>query len=164
MALVNCPECSARISDRALLCPHCGYPIATPESANTKGNKVYTKLSFDGHTINIEGALQSLHDDHDWLTAKCRLYDAFDDIGQNYHPKNDMRLFQMVEDNYEKFYGEKCTLLTDREKAKPKCPTCGSTNIEKISTIARGMSLGMFGLASKTARSQFMCKNCGYKW
>ena len=39
----------------------------------------------------------------------------------------------------------------------PKCPTCGSTNIKKISSLA-------FGLFSKTARSQFECLNCHYKW
>lgn len=46
----------------------------------------------------------------------------------------------------------------------PKCPTCGSTNIEKISTLSKAAGAYMFGLLSKTARSQFKCKNCGYKW
>ncbi|MGN0550594.1 MAG: hypothetical protein ACI4I4_01985 [Acutalibacteraceae bacterium] len=46
----------------------------------------------------------------------------------------------------------------------PKCPTCGSTNIEKISTTSKVVGATMFGLLSKTARSQFKCKNCGYKW
>ena len=27
MALIQCPECSGQISDKALLCPHCGYPM-----------------------------------------------------------------------------------------------------------------------------------------
>ncbi len=27
MALVPCPECGREISDQALACPHCGYPI-----------------------------------------------------------------------------------------------------------------------------------------
>ena len=46
----------------------------------------------------------------------------------------------------------------------PKCPTCGSTKIEKISALRRGTHAVAFGLLSKTARSQFECKNCGYKW
>ncbi len=29
MALVDCPECQARISDRAVACPQCGNPIQT---------------------------------------------------------------------------------------------------------------------------------------
>lgn len=25
--LITCPECELKISDKALACPHCGYPI-----------------------------------------------------------------------------------------------------------------------------------------
>lgn len=46
----------------------------------------------------------------------------------------------------------------------PKCPTCGSTNIEKISLTSKAIGAGLFGIFSKTARSQFKCNNCGYKW
>lgn len=46
----------------------------------------------------------------------------------------------------------------------PKCPTCGSTNIKKISTSAKAVGAIAFGLLSKTARSQFKCGSCGYKW
>lgn len=28
MALISCPECSREISDRAISCPHCGFPLA----------------------------------------------------------------------------------------------------------------------------------------
>jgi|GEM_PF-1886083 len=28
MALIACPECHERVSDRALACPRCGYPLA----------------------------------------------------------------------------------------------------------------------------------------
>lgn len=47
---------------------------------------------------------------------------------------------------------------------KPKCPTCGSTNIKKISSASKVAGAALFGLFSKTARSQFCCGNCGYKW
>lgn len=46
----------------------------------------------------------------------------------------------------------------------PHCPTCNSTNIEKISATSKLMGAIGFGLFSKTARSQFRCKDCGYKW
>lgn len=46
----------------------------------------------------------------------------------------------------------------------PKCPTCSSTNIRKISTTRKVAGAIGFGLLSKTAKSQFECKNCGYKW
>lgn len=47
---------------------------------------------------------------------------------------------------------------------QPKCPTCGSTNINKISDLRKGVHALAFGLFSKTARSQFECRDCGYKW
>ena len=50
------------------------------------------------------------------------------------------------------------------QPAGPRCPTCGSTSIERISTTAKAAGAFAFGLFSKTARSQFKCNNCGYKW
>lgn len=47
---------------------------------------------------------------------------------------------------------------------KPKCPTCGSTNIEKIGGIERGASVAMWGIFSKKINKSFKCKNCGYTW
>ena len=29
MALIKCPECDLQVSDRAIACPHCGYPLQT---------------------------------------------------------------------------------------------------------------------------------------
>ena len=46
----------------------------------------------------------------------------------------------------------------------PKCPTCGSTNIKKISGTAKVAGAVAFGLFSRTAKSQFKCNNCGNKW
>lgn len=47
---------------------------------------------------------------------------------------------------------------------KPKCPTCGSTRVEKISATKRWVSTGVFGLASSNIGKIMCCKNCGYKW
>lgn len=51
-----------------------------------------------------------------------------------------------------------------QNKYVPHCPTCGSANIKKLSTTKRITHGAMFGLFSKTARSQWECKNCGNKW
>lgn len=47
---------------------------------------------------------------------------------------------------------------------KPKCPTCNSTNIEKISVGKKAVGGFMFGLLSSDVRKTMHCKNCGYKW
>lgn len=46
----------------------------------------------------------------------------------------------------------------------PKCPTCKSTNIKKISGTKRFVSTGIFGLGSSNVGKSFECCNCGYKW
>ena len=46
----------------------------------------------------------------------------------------------------------------------PKCPTCGSTDIVSVSGIRRDLAQTAFGIANPTARAQFKCNNCGYKW
>lgn len=47
---------------------------------------------------------------------------------------------------------------------KPKCPTCSSTNIRKMSGIERGASIATFGLFSKKINKTFKCNGCGYTW
>ena len=42
----------------------------------------------------------------------------------------------------------------------PKCPMCGSTNTQIISTLNRAVSVGMVGLASSKIGKQYECKKC----
>lgn len=46
----------------------------------------------------------------------------------------------------------------------PKCPTCGSTNIEKISATKKITGEFLFGIFNSDVRKTFHCKNCNYKW
>ncbi|MFR2774884.1 MAG: zinc ribbon domain-containing protein [Anaerostipes sp.] len=46
----------------------------------------------------------------------------------------------------------------------PRCPTCGSANIQKISIGAKIADVSSFGLFSSNIRKPFKCNNCGYKW
>lgn len=50
------------------------------------------------------------------------------------------------------------------EQPKPKCPTCGSTNIKNISGTKRWLSTGIFGLASSNIGKTMQCNSCGYKF
>lgn len=36
MALIKCPECELQVSDKALSCPHCGYPLQDNQQKNTR--------------------------------------------------------------------------------------------------------------------------------
>lgn len=48
--------------------------------------------------------------------------------------------------------------------SQPKCPTCQSENVKKISVAKKATHGFIFGIFSKTAFSQFECCSCGYKW
>ena len=39
MALITCPECAGKVSDRAAACPHCGYPIKKTPRKKPKPNR-----------------------------------------------------------------------------------------------------------------------------
>lgn len=56
----------------------------------------------------------------------------------------------------------------EEEAAKPvytpKCPTCGSPDIEKISGTSKVVDAVVWGIWSKKAGKTFKCRNCGYEW
>lgn len=61
-------------------------------------------------------------------------------------------------------YDEKPDISKQQPKFTPKCPTCGSPNIKKISGGKRWLGTGLFGLASSDIGKTMCCNSCGYKW
>lgn len=55
-------------------------------------------------------------------------------------------------------------ILIYEDEQIPECPTCHSKNIESVSQTRRSLNRFAFGINNPTARAQFECKNCGYKW
>ena len=47
-----------------------------------------------------------------------------------------------------------------QQKNIPKCPTCDSINIKKISTTSKAVNAALFGLFGTKRRKQFYCNNC----
>lgn len=46
----------------------------------------------------------------------------------------------------------------------PKCPTCSSTNLRKITTTSKAVNTALFGLFGTKRHKTFHCNNCGYEW
>lgn len=72
-----------------------------------------------------------------------------------------MAQFNEIKKQYHK---DKLTARQTEQFNVPKCPTCGSTNIKKISATKRYVSTGLFGLASSDLGHTQQCNDCGYKW
>lgn len=54
--------------------------------------------------------------------------------------------------------------ILEEQSNIPKCPTCQSANIRKMSGLESGASIAMFGLFSRKINKTFKCNNCGYTW
>ena len=56
MALIKCPECSTDVSDKAVSCPKCGYPMqtTTPQSPAEVDSFVKQALMNDGKIAAIK--------------------------------------------------------------------------------------------------------------
>ena len=52
----------------------------------------------------------------------------------------------------------------ERLKNMPKCPTCASTDLRKISTMSKIADTAMFGLLGTKRHKTFHCNHCGYEW
>lgn len=48
--------------------------------------------------------------------------------------------------------------------ANIECPYCNSSNVTKIGTVNRAVSVGMFGLASSKIGKTHKCNDCGSTW
>lgn len=71
--------------------------------------------------------------------------------------EEDMRL----KNKSKKFQADIQATKNKNNPAGVKCRYCGSSNCKKISGLARGLSVGLFGLRSKAIGKQWHCNNCG---
>lgn len=171
MSLINCPECGKQISDKALSCPNCGYPIMeiknTPSNAVTRYN-IYLKEVFNNDAkIKIIGFLRG--------TKKLGLSEAkkiTDNLPQKIYVDIPLQEATSVKRNIESF-GAVVQLVESNELESADnqeipmgyndstivCPHCGSTS---VTTGQRGFSLltGFLG-SNKTVNR---CGKCGWTW
>lgn len=54
--------------------------------------------------------------------------------------------------------------IIEEKSRVPQCPSCGSSNVSKIGTVGRAVSVGIFGLASSKIGKTHKCNNCGSTW
>lgn len=155
MALIKCPECGKEISDKAKQCIHCGYPLEDIKIniCNINGKKV--DLSWMLQDVNSMTNPQKLVkeyglDSHDAIIL-YKIVRETKKIPNEY-----------VSEKRNEYNNQVCDMI--HQSNIPKCPTCGSTNIEKIGGMERAGSIAMWGIFSKKINKTFKCKKCGYTW
>ena len=184
MAMIICPECKSKISQYAKECINCGFPIK--EFMDVHGlndinkNFICPKCAYESAGSGDESKYP--------IYIKCKYCNTImkqtDETGEevldNFIRHTEEDYFKTLAKKYggnqfsEEAYENRIRTVKRENSARqstqrqssniPHCPTCGSTNIKKISATSKVVGAGLFGLFSKTARSQFECKDCGYKW
>jgi ribosomal protein L7/L12 len=184
MALINCPECNREISDKAVSCPHCGCPI---KNVNNIESDIYT-LKLNQTPLQIKAIrivrelfgyglkeAKDIVDSSPVILAENLSYDEVKKLAQPFcnnlisieildiH-KNPVDIGVRPQPPQNKYYNYTDTQPVAQNINIPKCPTCNSTSIKKISLSEKAVGGAMFGLFSSKVRKTFECKSCGYKW
>ena len=191
MSEIICPECGKTISSFAKQCPTCGFPMASflkehklndfdktwvcPKCGNLyefTTNKRPICEYCDATMVQCEETNKEIINStfakpkevqKEYETSLAKKYgnNQFSEEAYN-HRMDEIRKWREEYDRKEQ--ARQSAQSSKQPTNVPKCPTCGSENIKKISATSKVVGAGLFGLFSKTARSQFECKSCGYKW
>lgn len=145
MALIKCSECGKEVSDKAASCPNCGYVVPT-RNRNTISER--TETSPDIQKVYVKQC------------PSCQRYCR--QVGIYYCPTCNVRLVNKEEDINSNYLHEQ--KIKDIKKNIPKCPTCQSANIKKISNISKAGSVALWGIFSQKVKKQWHCNDCGSEW
>lgn len=179
----SCPGCDNLISDNELQennnkCIYCGLSFDDTEKLEELRKIYICPLCGDNYSNvdyrNISGKCKYCDVDliKTDITEKeyLEIYDTDDIKSATRILANKYGNFQFSDTAYDrrmKIIQEKRRqreAAKNPQKPQQHCPVCNSTNIQKISVASKAVGAGLFGIFSKTARSQFECKDCGYKF
>lgn len=162
MALLICPECQKEVSEFAEKCMNCGCPIEFIKSNQKK--RLYTIIN--GNRKDVTFFVEKILDDsynEDVLNFNIKLMNELD-----------VSMIGFVKAVKEcngapSEYNDKSIKQWNQEHqkikiSKPKCPTCKSTDIKKITATDKAVNTALFGIFGNKRKKQFHCNNCGYEW
>ena len=154
--LIICPECNKEISDKSKVCIHCGFPITEIEQDNI--------CIIDGIPRDLTEQLKNLDN------PSYKPYKKFGEWGLGIREADTLHRILEQTRSVPKEFNSMCTEKYRKELTKlkqdniPKCPTCSSTNIKKISTTSKVTDTVVFGLFGTKRHKTFHCSKCGYEW
>lgn len=160
MGLRNCPECNGTVSSFAAICPHCGFPFVQTSDTECDWNIV----AFESKTIDVSQILQMMkRNGPDDIDAEFATVDLCIEQGI---PENRMEiLLDVIKTKYCKVQNIIPINAKEHQMERtPRCPTCGSINIQRVGVSGRAIGGLIFGNLSVEGRAQFYCKDCGYQW
>lgn len=173
MALITCPECGKKISDKSPQCIHCGYPLQNTteqmynvlylgfSNTNTKYKNQVNLMAAIKKLLNIDDLkkLKEIIDNPPYIIINSTTKEKAEwaaSMLQTYKCNATVEKSSSYEESTE---SAKLNKYMNNKESTIICPRCGSN---QITTGQRGFSIwtGFIG-ASKTANR---CAKCGYSW
>lgn len=141
----GCPICNKKYPDDMLKCEKCNIELMDWKVAENIYLYGYDRIKGKNpreYQIVLE---------YQRHNGTKNTYKNVSDINAKYTPNNKTYNYQPK---------------ANIEANVPKCPTCGSTNIRKITATEKAAGVVIFGLFSNKRKYQFECQNpkCKYKW
>ena len=141
MSLIKCPECNKEVSDKAISCIHCGYPI---------NNNI---CLVNGETYDLSFLLD------DKLTYSEKLI-QFIQLTNCYFGDSGDAICEIIENKkIPPTLNIKTNEDFNKEREQVHCPKC---KCKDIGVVNRGYSMltGFIG----SGKAMNVCRKCGYKW
>lgn len=149
--LVICPECGKDISDKSENCIHCGFPL--------QQNNFNSICNINGKEYDLMPFLNNINLGVNWAVVTRNISDT---CNITISSARDLYNILLKEKQIPSSFS--CDTKQILPDSKPKCPTCNSTNLKKVSTTSKVVNTAMFGVFGTKRFKQFHCNNCGYEW
>lgn len=188
MAKVVCEKCGSNFPLKIIIekgvetCPMCNCPLFDEIEVESKGADVeideIAESDPDLYFYDIDKPGESEYNEQGAVWCQCTScrqvniisYDEVDSINKDYVIlKKDLGLTcdgcgKQISNIIVPRRPDGWFLLGGQSNVQPKCITCGSTNIKKISTASKVGSVAMWGLLSRKVHKQWHCNACGSGW
>ncbi len=185
----HCPKCHQSFSDSFEECVYCGAELQEGEyvvyydNAEVKDSSkksMYLKVVY----FDLEGKPQSI----ELLCSNCKKVFEIDDNLDiifseitseslvirndqqvkcscgNTHPMSKITFQNAVQRVSSQPIRPTTANNVNLQANVPRCLTCQSTNIKKISGISKAGSVALWGIFSQKVKKQWHCNNCGSEW
>ena len=144
-----CPKCRGLYFDQDQQCDNCKIELLDKDDFNTTLGEYYQM----NHSQRVANRYNPQYE----IVCKYQFPEIYE-----YNEQKSQQEYKALQRGAQQKRIEKERI--EKQQYTPKCPTCGSTNIEKISAGKKTIGFVAVGVFSSNFGKTMHCKQCGYKW
>ena len=144
-----CPKCRGLYFDQDQQCDNCKIELLDKDDFNTTLGEYYQM----NHSQRVANRYNPQYE----IVCKYQFPEIYE-----YNEQKSQQEYKALQRKAQQKMIEKEQI--EKQQNTPKCPTCGSTNIEKISAGKKAIGFVAVGVFSSNFGKTMYCKQCGYKW